>query len=227
MEPRKYPDESKATQPYGTSAPDHTHPSWWTDQHTSAWERVKEAFRHEWEQTKAGFSMTSDQNRKQESSEQARERMVATSNKATKEVAKAEGKIAKEYAKLDVTRRDTSEKLAKEQAKVSEKMFQKQMNASEKISRATDKAKGNINEANAKVDDAIADRDSAREAWEQAEREASYGFAARAQYASMVEWNTDLENLLRAEWDELDTGTPWETARTGIRHGWEYARQSH
>jgi hypothetical protein len=27
-------------------------PSWWTQEHSSAWDRVKEAFRRDWEQTK-------------------------------------------------------------------------------------------------------------------------------------------------------------------------------
>ncbi len=66
----------------------------------------------------------------------------------------------------------------------------------------------------------------AREAWEQAEREARYGFAARARYADRPEWNPDLEDVLQSEWDELDTGTPWESARTGIRRGWEYPHRA-
>lgn len=31
-------------------------PRWWRPEHTSAWERVKEALRRDWEQTKADFS---------------------------------------------------------------------------------------------------------------------------------------------------------------------------
>jgi len=31
-------------------------PKWWTDQHTSAWERVREALRRDWEQTKHDLS---------------------------------------------------------------------------------------------------------------------------------------------------------------------------
>jgi hypothetical protein len=30
-------------------------PSWWTGEHDSAWDRVKEAFRRDWEQTKHDF----------------------------------------------------------------------------------------------------------------------------------------------------------------------------
>ena len=31
-------------------------PSWWRDEHSSAWERAKEALRRDWEQTKADLS---------------------------------------------------------------------------------------------------------------------------------------------------------------------------
>ena len=32
------------------------HPSWWTNQHTTGWKKVREAFRRDWEQTKADVS---------------------------------------------------------------------------------------------------------------------------------------------------------------------------
>ena len=34
-------------------------PAWWTDEHSSRWERVKNAFRRDWEQTK--YDLGSDQ----------------------------------------------------------------------------------------------------------------------------------------------------------------------
>jgi hypothetical protein len=34
----------------------HKDPSWWTDAHSSAWQRTKEAMRRDWEQTKADVS---------------------------------------------------------------------------------------------------------------------------------------------------------------------------
>lgn len=33
-------------------------PSWWNDQHSRAWDRVKEAFARDWSQTQADFSKT-------------------------------------------------------------------------------------------------------------------------------------------------------------------------
>ncbi len=32
-----------------------TNPKWWTDEHTSTWERTKEALKRDWEQTKHDF----------------------------------------------------------------------------------------------------------------------------------------------------------------------------
>ena len=33
----------------------HNNPTWWTEQHDSAWERVKAAFQRDWDQTKHDF----------------------------------------------------------------------------------------------------------------------------------------------------------------------------
>lgn len=33
------------------------HPTWWTEQYNSTWDRVKEALRRDWEQTKSDLSM--------------------------------------------------------------------------------------------------------------------------------------------------------------------------
>lgn len=33
----------------------HANPKWWTDEHTSTWERAKEALKRDWEQTKHDF----------------------------------------------------------------------------------------------------------------------------------------------------------------------------
>ncbi len=40
-------------------------PSWWSDKHTSSWERVKDAFHRDWEQTKHDFSKEKGQALKQ------------------------------------------------------------------------------------------------------------------------------------------------------------------
>ena len=37
-------------------SPSYKNPTWWKDEHTSAWDRTKEALRRDWEQTKADVS---------------------------------------------------------------------------------------------------------------------------------------------------------------------------
>ena len=37
-----------------------TNPTWWNDEHTSAWDRVKAAMKRDWEQTKADFHRGKD-----------------------------------------------------------------------------------------------------------------------------------------------------------------------
>ncbi len=39
-----------------TDSQKYKNPSWWTDNHSSGWERTKEALRRDWEQTKADVS---------------------------------------------------------------------------------------------------------------------------------------------------------------------------
>ncbi len=41
------------------------HPSWWTHDHATSWDKVKEAFRRDWEQTKADLSKKAGHDLKQ------------------------------------------------------------------------------------------------------------------------------------------------------------------
>src|SRR5437764_1283869 len=43
-----------------------SNPSWWSDAHTSGWDRAKEALRRDWEQTKADLSKTKGMNLRQD-----------------------------------------------------------------------------------------------------------------------------------------------------------------
>ena len=45
----------------GIAKKDEMNPSWWTEKHASAWDRVKDAFARDWDQTKADFSKTKGQ----------------------------------------------------------------------------------------------------------------------------------------------------------------------
>lgn len=50
-----------------------TRPGWYTDEHDSAWERVKAAFRNDWEQTKHDFGSDSARDLKQDVDDTAKQ----------------------------------------------------------------------------------------------------------------------------------------------------------
>jgi hypothetical protein len=41
------------------------HPTWWTEQYNSTWDRVKEALKRDWEQTKADLSVSTGRDLRQ------------------------------------------------------------------------------------------------------------------------------------------------------------------
>lgn len=54
----------------------------------------------------------------------------------------------------------------------------------------------------------------------------SYGFGAREEYGQKYDqWNPDLENQLRTEWDKDQTGMEFDTAKPFVRRGWEYRKE--
>lgn len=48
-------------------------PAWWTDEHTSRWDRVKNAFRRDWEQTKYDLGADQAANLQQSASDTVRQ----------------------------------------------------------------------------------------------------------------------------------------------------------
>lgn len=68
-------------------------PQWWTDKHSSTWDRVKAALRRDWEQTKADFSSDSGavrvkaQGKIASEQQAAREKIAEAQRKASERVA--------------------------------------------------------------------------------------------------------------------------------------------
>lgn len=220
-------------------------PAWWSEKHTSGWDRVKEAFRRDWEQTKADFSSSSGEELNQDVGDtlkqavgaepippsgvknpvdpkdavkaagKAREDMVEAAEDANKAAAKASEAITEKRAKL-------SEKVAEVRKDAAKAEFK----ASEKIAEAQQSAVDDIQKEREKVTEAAAKRDEATAKWRQAEQEARYGYAVRMQRPT-EEWNDALEGTLRGEWSMLGTGRSWEESRMGIRRGWDHAGMKH
>jgi DNA repair exonuclease SbcCD ATPase subunit len=110
-------------------------PRWWTDQHTSGWEKVKLAFQRDWEQTKADFSMDGGRELNQGAGDtiaQAAGKQpippldVQTHPTDPKDAAKAEEKAAKraekEAEKASETAADAQKKIDDARAKLAEKI---------------------------------------------------------------------------------------------------------
>jgi len=221
-------------------------PAWWTDRHTSSWERVKDAFRRDWEQTKADLSgQPSSLN--QNAGDTVKQAMgtepvpplgVKTHptdpKDALKESVKVDSKNAEQAAKqnLDATKAaakakvDVAEKhvdAVKDANKAREQMAKESAKATEAI----DKAHENIASEYAKMDDAVVQRNAAIAHWHQTEQEARYGYGLRAQYPNVNTWDDKLEGTLRTDWDALQNGRSWDEARAGVRRGWDYASRNH
>ncbi len=231
-------DPTRAVDPQAADA------SWWSDPRLSGWDRVQEAFRRDWEQTKADLAQgaghdlhqTAGDTLKQASGDAAVPRMsqptrpstaadarrakghlVDESRKVVEAVASAQSAVEEERAQLRDRTHDLQVDLAVQYARVTDTIS----DATLRANRRTQKAQGKVREA-------LLHCDGAREAWIKAEREASYGFAARAHYLQHPDWTPELETTLRGEWIQVKDGGSWDDARHGVRGGWElFQRQKH
>jgi hypothetical protein len=231
--------------PAPINPPNYT-PAWWTDRHTSSWERVKDAFRRDWEQTKAdlsGDTWSLNQNagdtvmqalgnepvpppgvktRPTDPKDAVKEAAGADA-KAAEDAAKRNLEAAKAAAQAQVKNAERHVDAVKDAGKAREAMAKE----SAKAVQAIDKASANIVDEHARMADAVAQRDAAVVRWRQAEQEARYGYAVRSQYPTVNTWDDALEGKLRTEWETLKNGRSWEESRAGVRRGWDYASRSH
>jgi hypothetical protein len=221
-------------------------PSWWTAQHTSAWDRVKDAFQRDFEQTKADFSSTGGHELNQDAGDTLMQAFgsqpvppmgVKTHADDPKEAARRAAKEVERIGKANVKEAQTTAKANTERAekqadllgKVSDArkdLADQEIKTRAKIAQAEDGAVQVIEKERAKVDEATTKRDEAVANWRHVELEARYGYGARTQYPSS-EWNVGFESKLSSEWDRLGAGRTWAEARPGVRRGWDFAGQKH
>jgi hypothetical protein len=212
-------------------------PSWWTDKHTSAWDRVKEAFQRDWAQTRADFSdkepdlnqNVGDTVKQALGSEPIPPPGVKTRPDNPKVVSDARDDLLdaarearEKEAKLSAAVVEQRQKLNEKVADIQQDQARDQMKAREKIQDAQQSAAEDLQKQAEKVAKAANKRDEAAAAWRYAEQEARYGYAVHAQRPGET-WNDTLERALRDEWNSLGMGRSWEDARAGIRSGWDYA----
>ncbi len=218
-------------------------PKWWTERHSSAWERVKDAFRRDWMQTKSDFSVGDAQDLNQHVGDTLVQAagtapMPAADSKtrgSAPQDAAREAARAREHM-TEVTRRsedhvaDARRVIDEQRNKLSEKLSdiqdhtkQSRLEGDRKIMDATQKADEVIGRAQGKIADATAEREHAEGSWRQAEREARFGYTVRMQHPNEA-WGDALDTSLRTEWEAMGDSRSWDEARPGVRSGWEYAR---
>ncbi len=222
-------------------------PQWWTEKHTSAWERVKDALERDWEQTKSDFS-SSGHNLKQDAGdtvkqafgsepvpplsvrthpldrgdvEKARTNLDREQADAARIIADARTNIQAEHDKLSDTISEANQS-AMDARTDDDHGVEARADASKKIAKATERASEDVSKENKRIGEAVAKRAEATRNWTEAEAEVRYGFGARMQYPATQQWDEPVENNLRGEWNTLGTGRTWDQSRNEIRRGWNY-----
>lgn len=145
-------------------------PGWWTEQHTSSWERVREAFRRDWEQTKADFTAKSGLDLNQGLTDTIKQAAGSapvppldvkthadTFTELDQKVDKAREKAAEATLKASHDIAKANDKVADERSKLNDKILEAekdlredQKRASDKIAAAQDKAIDAIEKAESK-----------------------------------------------------------------------------
>lgn len=219
-----------------------TRPQWWTDKHTSTWDRVKEALRRDWEQTKADLSSSDAADLNQNIGDTVKQAAgtqplpppsmktrpddpqdaAKRVEKELKDRGKAQEKVVAAQTDMAVEQVRAQGKIASEQQAAREEISDVQRKAGEKIAEVQQKAGEKIAEAQQKVGEKMIE---ARD-WSQVEAAVRYGYGARTQYADAPGWDTQLEGRLRQEWMQLKSPSTWEEMRPHVRRGWDAATRN-
>ena len=229
-------------------------PTWWTDQHTSAWERVKEAFQRDWEQTKSDFTATGSKDLKQSASDTlkqsfgsepipppgfrtrpldaaeiaaAREKDVRGRTVAEQAIERAQADIQATNTKLSQKVGDVRRSAETNAAKLDARAAAVRKMAVEAVDDSEQSALAEIGRARVQIRDAVATRFAAAEDWAAIEREARFGYGAWMQQTGARLWDGELEAGLRHDFADMSDGRTWAQSRVEIRRGWDYASKGH
>jgi hypothetical protein len=246
-QPRDQPSDLPTPLPPLTSGPQYG-PEWWTERHTTAWERAKEALQRDWAQTKADFSST-HKDLKQGVGDTVRQTLgsapIPPPDSPTHALdaddlhaarAKRDEGLGKAAAITDDARARIAEareelaqtvELSREQSAADHKALDARAAKLETEARATvaaaaERASRETGKQSARLAEAERERTEAHRAWDEAESDARYGFGVRLQHAAAQPWSPELEAALKAEWSALNLGRDWDTSRREVRRGWDF-----
>jgi len=175
------------------------HPTWWSEQHASAWERVKAAMRRDFEQTKNDFSGGPDLDQDVDDTlKQAIGRVPVP------EPGKRTPPSASERKKHEEKRREKTGDRQNLREHLDDKLSAMAPTASAKPATGGNPTK------------------SGKPAFDDVEAPLSFGYAARTQYETRFpQWTPELETTLRTEWTAGDKDHPWDDVSGYVRRGFE------
>lgn len=217
-----------------------TRPQWWTERHTSTWDRVKEALARDWEQTKNDFSSSSGADLNQDVGDTVKQATGSAplppsmktrpddpkdaakqAADSIKEQGKARAKVVEAQTDAVVAQVKAQGAVASEQQAAREKIAEAQHQANEKIVEAQKKANEKVADAQQKASEAAAKGRT----WNQAEPAVRYGYGARSYYGD-APWDDQLEQRLNTEWTQMRNGSSWNDVRHDVRRGWDAATRN-
>lgn len=213
-----------------------TRPAWWNDQHTSAWDRVKEAMRRDWEQTRADFSASGARDLNQnavdtllqaagteplpaptvktrpDDPKQAAEHL----ERDIKDRGKAEAKMAEARADMEAERVKAEAKIAQERMEASQEVAKQQQKVVEAQAEAQRKIAEEQRDAAAKI--AKAQRDAQEKISDQ--RDKLSEVRAKSEQKVAEARGENLENIAKQQEKVNDATRDWNRAEAAIQYGY-------
>lgn len=180
------------SQPENTPAP---LPSWWKEEHNTAWDCVKAAVRRDWEQTKSDLTRGRDG--------------MDLNQDAGDTLAQALGKERLPRA-AEVNPMTPDERAAHVHRAATE------------AARGAERAAGKERDAVAKSP-VPGPPPRTPQVWEQVEAPMRFGYGA-AVYSRDLAWGDATEARLRDEWRGLHGDGDWDVVRDSVRAGWLQGR---
>lgn len=171
-------------------------PTWWKDDHETAWTRVKGAFHHDWQQTRSDVS--------------GGRTGLDLNQSAGDTVAQALGN--KRIPPDTITNPMTDAQRTAHVARAAKQMERSALELGEDEATAIDQKPPPRSNALGQWDK-----------WDDAEAPLRYGYAASSYYPA-TEWDDDTEGRLRGEWDGMNPDLGWDEVRETVRHGWDHGR---
>ncbi len=188
-------------------------PLWWTDEHTSAWERAKAAFRRDWEQTKADLT---GRGKGHDLNQDANDTLRQAAGKA----AIPPGNFPNLPDETDMERHDRHAQRAQERAEKAEERSISSQDAQPDRARFLAKKAEEARHAASYAQRMLEVNASLR--WEDVEEPFRFGYGAALSHHETWE---DLREELRRTWGKTYGDRPFEAVDEHVRHGWDRARK--